>query len=197
MSFLTMSLLAAFAAPAPPRQPWDVAGCGRARSEASSRSGHTCSAAHLDADYARLLATLKDPMNAETESFVRWLVERGGVETGVAASSLGDLYYNGQGFPRDSAKAATWYSQAAEQGLAGAQFNLGLMYSGGIGVPQDYVEAYKWLNLATSRATQDTQGIYAAARERLMRSMTPAQVAAAQILSRDWSAAFGRRGGRR
>lgn len=197
MSFLMMSLIAALAAPTPPARVWDTAGCARARSEAPSRTGHVCAAAHLDADYKRLLADLKDPLNDETEGFVRWLVERGGVETGAAASSLGDLYYNGQGLPRDAAQAASWYRRAAEQGLAGAQFNLGLMHSSGIGVPQDYVEAYKWLNLATARATQDTQGIYAAARELLMRSMTPGQIAAAQILSREWSTAFAARGRRR
>lgn len=195
MSVLIMSLVAALAAPTP--RVWDTAGCVRARSEAPSRTGHVCAAAHLDADYTRLLADLKDPLNDETERFVRWLVERGGVETGVAASSLGDLYYNGQGLPRDAAQAASWYRRGAEQGLASAQFNLGLMYSAGIGVLQDYVEAYKWLNLAAARATGDTQGVYAAARERLTRSMTPGQIAAAQTLSREWSTAFAARGRRR
>ena len=40
------------------------------------------------------------------------------------------------------------YSQAAENGYAGAQYNLALMHYNGIGVPQDYVKAYIWCAMA-------------------------------------------------
>jgi TPR repeat protein len=42
---------------------------------------------------------------------------------------------------QDCAKAAKWFSEAAEQGNAFAQNKLGLMYFKGEGVPQDYVVA--------------------------------------------------------
>src|ERR1700692_2745247 len=45
-----------------------------------------------------------------------------------AQYSLGVMYGNGQGVPRNEKEAARWYRLAAEQGDADAQFNLGYMY---------------------------------------------------------------------
>ena len=50
--------------------------------------------------------------------------------------------------PQDEAEAVYWYRLAADQGLAGAQFNLGVMYSEGQGVPQNDAEAVRWHRLA-------------------------------------------------
>jgi hypothetical protein len=57
------------------------------------------------------------------------------------------------------------------------------------GTPQDYVESHKWLNLAASRFLP-SEG---AKRERAVNNrdivakrMTPAQIADAQALARDW-----------
>jgi TPR repeat protein len=36
------------------------------------------------------------------------------------------MYENGQGVPKDEAKAVHWYEKAAEQGEANAQKNLGI-----------------------------------------------------------------------
>ena len=47
--------------------------------------------------------------------------------------------------------------QAAEQGLAGAQYTLGVMYDGGIGVPQDSRKAVKWLRLAAEQGDARAQ----------------------------------------
>ena len=138
---------------------------------------------------------MKDELQGEWKDFLRFLVERGGVETGAAVFSVGDLYYGGRGLPRDPARAAEFYRRAAEMGLAGAQFNLGLMYASGQGVLQDYTLAYMWLNLAAARAASDSQGLYVAARDRVARSMTAAQIADGQTRSRDWAAAFERRSG--
>jgi TPR repeat protein len=44
--------------------------------------------------------------------------------------------------------------QAAEQGLAEAQYNLGSCYAKGDGVAKDNVEAYKWLSLARSQGNE-------------------------------------------
>ena len=67
------------------------------------------------------------------------------------------------------------------------------MYFQGQGVPQDYVEAHKWINLGTSRVTGDTQKERAEARNLLAKQMTPAQLAEAQRLAREWQAAFEKR----
>ena len=56
------------------------------------------------------------------------------------------------------------------------------LYLQGLGVLQDYVEAHKWLNLAASRG--DSAAV--AERGALAQKMTPAQVAQAQELAREW-----------
>jgi hypothetical protein len=63
-----------------------------------------------------------------------------------------------------------------------AAFNLGVMYTNGWGVPQDYVRAHMWLNLSAAQGDQD------AARDRddIATRMTPAQIAEAQKLAREW-----------
>jgi len=107
-----------------------------------------------------------------------------------AQYNLGVWYRFGQGVPQDYAQAASWYLKSSEQGNPGAQFNLGLMYSNGQGVPQDYVEAHKWRNLAASRASAENQTRYAETRDAVATLMTPAQLAEAQTLAREWQAAF-------
>ncbi len=100
------------------------------------------------------------------------------------------MYYDGRGVPQDDAEAVRWYRKAAEQGLAQAQHNLGVMYANGQGVPQDYVLAHKWYNLSAARggmAGNTTPRDYVASK------MTPAQIAEAQRLAREWMAAFEKR----
>ncbi|EMJ3296474.1 sel1 repeat family protein, partial [Acinetobacter baumannii] len=61
-----------------------------------------------------------------------------------AQYNLGLMYDKGQGVTQSYAKAAEWYSKAADQGLADAQFNLGQMYRKGQGVAQSYAKAAEW-----------------------------------------------------
>ena len=78
--------------------------------------------------------------------------------------------------------AVSEWRAAAGAGDRRAMLALGRLHLKGLGVLQDYVEAHKWLNLAASR------GEAAALEERdaLSAKMTPAQVAAAQDLARNW-----------
>jgi TPR repeat protein len=124
---------------------------------------------------------------------VQWY--RKAAEQGNAGgqSNLGMLYANGHGVPQDDAQAAQWYRRAAEQGFVSAQFNLGVMYFNGQGVPQDYVEAHKWENLAAARASSADQKRIAEGRDTVANKMTPAQVAEAQKLAREWTEAFERK----
>ncbi len=55
------------------------------------------------------------------------------------------------------------------------------------------MEAHKWRILAASRATGDEQNKYAEARNALAKQITPAQLAEAQRLAREWQAAFEQR----
>ena len=59
---------------------------------------------------------------------------------------------------------------------------IGGMYATGQGVQQDYVSAYMWLSLS---ATLGEQGAIKS-RDLIAHHMTPAQIAEAQKLAREW-----------
>jgi TPR repeat protein len=106
-----------------------------------------------------------------------------------AQNQLAIMYNKGQGVPQDYATAVSWYRKAAEQGDTAAQYNLGAMYNNGQGVPQDYVAAHMWFNLAAAgRDKLAVEGRERAVegRERVAKEMTPAQIAEAQKLAREW-----------
>ena len=87
----------------------------------------------------------------------------------------------------DYATALHLIRPLADQGNAEAQNNLGFMYDIGQGVPQDYVQAHKWYNLSAANNLDKTNREQAASNRDLMaRKMTPAQVAEAQKLAREW-----------
>jgi uncharacterized protein len=105
------------------------------------------------------------------------------------SGNLGKMYDNGDGVPQDYVEALKWYRKAADQGNASALFNLGEMYDSGQGVPQDYVQAHMWLNLAASqfRDSQKERRDHAIEYRSLVTSkMTPAQIAEAEKLARQW-----------
>ena len=125
-------------------------------------------------------------VDMELES-LRQRAEQGDAD---AQYNLGFVYDTGLGVPQDYTEAAAWYRLAADQGHTDAQHNLGVMYSTRRGVPQDDVEAHRWANLAAARATGDDREQYTEARDNLAKQMTPAQLAEAQKLAREWHAAF-------
>jgi uncharacterized protein len=100
----------------------------------------------------------------------------------LAQQRLGAMYERGLGVTEDYAEAVRWYRRAAGQGFAISQWALGTMYEYGYGVPQDYVQAHMWCNLSAA------QGFNAATqcRAEVEKAMTPAQVAEAQKLAREW-----------
>ena len=59
----------------------------------------------------------------------------------LAQLDLGEIYASGEGLPKDSARAADLFRQAAKQGIDRAQFRLGQLYVRGEGVPKDAVLA--------------------------------------------------------
>jgi TPR repeat protein len=95
---------------------------------------------------------------------------------------LARMYYYGRGVPQDYAEAAKWYREAAEYGSADGQLQVGVMYREGEGVPQDFVLAHMWLNLAAAHGGH----IAADSRKTLETKMSPAQIAEAQRLAREW-----------
>ncbi|MBE4724310.1 sel1 repeat family protein, partial [Acinetobacter baumannii] len=61
------------------------------------------------------------------------------------------------GVAQSYAKAAEWYSKAADQGLAEAQYNLGGMYDKGQGVAQSYAKAAEWYSKAADQGLAEAQ----------------------------------------
>jgi len=81
-------------------------------------------------------------------------------------------------------EAIKWFTLAANQGLADAQYNLGLMYASGNGIPADFVAAYLWWSVAVeygSGEAQEKLGLLEA-------FMTKKDVGKAQVLAREWKA---------
>ena len=102
----------------------------------------------------------------------------------VAQQRVGLMYESGQSVQRDYAEAVKWYRRAAAQGSASGQWLLASMYEVGSGVPQDYVQAYMWCNLSAAQGFQ----LAKYRRAELEKVMTPAQIAEAQKLAREWRA---------
>lgn len=88
----------------------------------------------------------------------------------------------GRGLPQDYQEALRWCRLAADQGHARAMYTIGLHYQKADGVSKDLVQAHMWYNLAAAN------GYEAGAkwRDRLVPDMTPAQIAQAQLLARNW-----------
>jgi len=105
----------------------------------------------------------------------------------MAQSALGSMYGAGNGVPRDYAKAMEWWRKAAEQNHDFSMVSLSQMYNFGLGVPQDYVLAHKWINLAAAiRSPGEALTRAIEIRDSLAKKMTPAQIAEAQRLAREW-----------
>jgi TPR repeat protein len=84
----------------------------------------------------------------------RALAERG---NSSAQLSMGWMFYEGRGVPRDDEEAVKWFRKAADQGLAQSQFALGAMFHLGAGVVQDDTEAAKWFRKAADQGVDTAQ----------------------------------------
>jgi TPR repeat protein len=109
-----------------------------------------------------------------------------------AQYNLGAMYGYGHGVPRDHAKAERWYRAAAEQGDADAQYSLGVMYNCGEGVVQDLPFAHMWFSLAIATMSPgEDRGKVVKIRETTVADMTPAEIAEAELLQREWRQSYG------
>lgn len=128
------------------------------------------------------------PQNyVEAANWYRKAAEQG---FSFAQFNLASMYAKGEGVPQDDGEAAKWTRRAADQGHLYAQTALGGYYALGKGVPQDYVEAHKWYNLAASGSTlasnRRNRDNAIEMRDLVAARMTPAQIAEAQKLAREW-----------
>lgn len=113
---------------------------------------------------------------------IYWLMEsavqgdpRGQCELGGILLTKNSEYY-------DSEFGCNWLKQSAEQGYAKAQYMLACMYFIGDGVKQDNSSSYYWSFIAYSQGVNEALSSMEIAK----RYMTPAQIAQAQQMARDW-----------
>ena len=84
-------------------------------------------------------------------------------------------------------EAAELLRKAANRNYPPSLFSMGELYERGLGVPQDYVQAHMWFSLrAASLPAGELQDAALAARDEIASKMTPAQIAEAQKLAREW-----------
>lgn len=95
-----------------------------------------------------------------------------------AQYQLATMYQTGRGVPQDYAEAAKWYRAAAEVGSREARGPLGKLYA----QMGDHVSAHMWFNLAA--IVNDPWA--PKSRDDIAKLMTPAQIAEAQKLARQW-----------
>ncbi|KAF9925378.1 hypothetical protein FBU30_004817 [Linnemannia zychae] len=69
----------------------------------------------------------------------------------VAQVTLGDMYNDGKGVPRDHEKAMQWFLKAANLGDAHGQRKVGDMYFHGLSVDRDYQTARAWYDKASAQ----------------------------------------------
>jgi uncharacterized protein len=143
----------------------------------AAEQGHAAAQNNLGVMYAQGWGVPQDQAIA-----VSWYQKAAEQDYAIAQYNLGVMYDDGQGVPQDYAVAVSWYRKAAEQGDADAQVNLGILYGMGQGVPQDYVSAHMWFSLAVTGGHKDAMK----ARDMAAAKMTPAQIAEAKKLAREW-----------
>jgi TPR repeat protein len=87
---------------------------------------------------------------------------------------------------RDYSTAFELLRKAADQGEAKGQLYLAIFYERGTGVLQDYLLAHMWGSLAAAHGDAETAQVAAKLRDDVAVKMTPAQIAEAQRLAREW-----------
>ena len=112
----------------------------------------------------------------------QWYAKAAAQGQAKAQFNLGTLYFNGEGVAKDYQQALRWFRLAADQGEALAQTKIAIMYDEGQGVPKNFVQAYKWYSLAATNGDKPAPQL----RDLIANQMTPAQIAEAQKLAREW-----------
>ena len=153
-----------------------------------------------DAAALRLFRSLADKGDARAQYYLSLIIGRADAASNGSPEAFGwakkaatqgvsfaqyyvaVMYDSGVGTVQDPAEAAIWLRKAADQGNAEAQHALGIAYDQGRGVPQDYVFAHMWFNLAAARSHPSA----AEYRSKVGERMSPAQLAEAQKMAREW-----------
>ena len=103
----------------------------------------------------------------------------------VAQYNVALLYRYGKGRPIDHGTAADWCLKAANEGFAPAQYEMARMYEAGEGVGRSVVEAHKWYALAAVQRYEDAKK----RKRKIAKTMTPEEIALAEMWQREWKKA--------
>jgi TPR repeat protein len=105
----------------------------------------------------------------------------------VAEWLMGNIYFFGQGLPKDYARAHEMFEASALQGYFAAFAPTAQMYLQGLGVPAEPAKAYYWYNIAAAQLPDSAERTdMMKRREDVALQMTPAQVEAAQKRANDF-----------
>ena len=128
-------------------------GDGR-RKEAGTWYGTSVAIAELPEAQFKLgvLAASRDPALA-----VEWYRLAAAQEYPPAFMQLGVAYWSGFGVGRDVRKSYDFFAQAAERGLAAAQYLVGVYFDEGRLGPPDPARAHQWFAIAAHRGVLDAQ----------------------------------------
>jgi hypothetical protein len=99
----------------------------------------------------------------------------------VAEWLMGNIYFFGQGIPKDYGKARIMFEAAANQGYFAAFAPTAQMHVQGLGIAADPSKAYYWYNIAAAQLPDSAQRTdMVNRREAVAAQLTPAQIEAAQ-----------------
>lgn len=101
------------------------------------------------------------------------------------AYCMGELYEQGLGVGRDVSKAAKWFLEAANMGLAAAAFRVGEMYWNGEGLKQDRISAYEFIYLAST--SKSNQAKVQQEKERLEKELSPKEIEKGKAKAVEWT----------
>jgi len=100
----------------------------------------------------------------------------------VAQNSLGVLYHDGRGVPKDFEQAFSWYRKAAAQKYGAGMFNVAISYYNGEGVPEEMVTAYAWMLLADEAGEKEAHDAVERTAQELGNRANEGELLAGQIL---------------
>ncbi|HET6159697.1 MAG TPA: tetratricopeptide repeat protein [Dongiaceae bacterium] len=99
----------------------------------------------------------------------------------VAEWLMGNIYFFGQGIPKDYGKSRAMFEAAADQGYFAAFAPTAQMYVQGLGIPADPSKAYYWYNIAAAQLPDSAERTdMMNRREKVAAALTAAQIEAAQ-----------------
>jgi TPR repeat protein len=128
-------------------------------------------------------------LTADPAEAIKWYRMAAAQNHTEAIQHLAMLYTMGQGVKADAAEAAKLFRQGADLGNADCVWGLGQCYLSGKGVPQDTVMGYALFSASLDGVGNPQQKqAMTERRDQLGKALTPAQLAKAEPVIKEWEA---------